>query len=113
LKPTKDRIFGTSIEAVWTYTGGEIAFNEAFEEARRTILEVFATHDSLGVQQTIFAMGEAVLAQVAEIDEIAFTMPNQHRIPMNLEPFGMSNANEIFVTTSEPYGLIKGTIRRK
>jgi urate oxidase len=40
-------------------------------------------------------------------------MPNQHRLLMNLEPFGLSNPNEIFVPTSEPYGLIKGTLRRR
>ena len=40
-------------------------------------------------------------------------MPNQHRLPINLQPFGMENANEIFVPTSEPYGKICGTIRRE
>jgi urate oxidase len=40
-------------------------------------------------------------------------MPNQHRLLANLEPFGMKNENEVFVNTSEPFGLIKGTIVRE
>ena len=112
LKETTDRIFGTSVDAAWTYDSAEADFNAGFAAARRAILDVFATHDSLGVQQTIFAMGEAVLAAVPAICEISFTMPNQHRLLVNLEPFKMTNSNEIFVTTSEPFGLIKGTLAR-
>jgi len=40
-------------------------------------------------------------------------MPNQHRIPVNLEPFKLENKNQIFITTDEPYGLISATISRK
>jgi len=31
---------------------------------------------------------------------------------MNLEPVKMSNDNDIFITTREPFGFIKGTISR-
>ena len=44
------------------------------------------------------------------MSSVSLTMPNQHRILVNLQPFGMANANEIFVATSEPFGLIKGTV---
>ncbi len=114
LKETGERIFGTSVEATWLIDLKKGRnFNDAFESARRVILEVFAGHDSLGVQQTMFAMGEAVLEAVAEIYLISFVMPNQHRILANLEPFGLTNENEIFVNTSEPFGLIRGTITRE
>ena len=115
LKDAPERIFATTVEAKWSYIKpllGEIDFNAIFETVRKTILETFATHVSLGVQQTIFAMGENVLAKVPAIDKISFTMPNQHRILANLAPFNMENKNEIFVATSEPFGLIKGTIAR-
>jgi urate oxidase len=112
LKETTDRIFGTSIEAVWTYRPGALEFNPTYDAARTAILEVFATHDSLGVQQTIFEMGQQVLKAAGAITEISFTMPNQHRILANLEPFNLTNNNEIFVNTSEPFGLIRGTILR-
>jgi urate oxidase len=39
-------------------------------------------------------------------------MPNQHRIPFDLTPFGLKNENVIFVTTSEPFGMISGVVRR-
>ena len=47
------------------------------------------------------------------IDSISFTLPNLHRIPFNLEPFGLKFENDIYVATDEPYGLIKGTITRE
>jgi hypothetical protein len=32
---------------------------------------------------------------------------------MNLAPLGLPNQNEVFITTSEPFGMIGGTITRK
>jgi urate oxidase len=64
------------------------------------------------VQQTLYAMGDAALAGSPAIGTIDLEMPNQHRIPFNLEPLGLPNRNEVFVTTSEPYGLIKATLAR-
>jgi len=113
LKETTDRIFGTSVEANWIMEPADADFNAVFTTARQTILDVFATHDSLGVQHTIFEMGKQVLAAVPAIVQISFTMPNQHRILADLEPFGMTNPSEIFVNTSEPFGLIEGTILRE
>lgn len=113
LKDTHDRIFGTKVEAKWTWNNSSADFNDGYERARRILLEAFATHHSLSAQQTLFAMGDAVLAQVSDIEEISLTLPNLHRIPFNLEPLGMENKNEIFVTTSEPHGTIKGTLARK
>ncbi len=48
-----------------------------------------------------------------EISSVSLSMPNKHRILVNLEPFGMSNANEIFAATSEPFGLITATVTRE
>jgi urate oxidase len=58
-------------------------------------------------------MGQAALAACPEVEEIALEMPNQHRIPLDLTPFSLPNRHEIFVTTSEPYGLIRATLRRE
>ena len=85
---------------------------QSFAAALEELLRVFGEHDSLAVQQTIYAMGEAILAREPSISEVKLTMPNQHRIPFNLEPLGLKNTNSIFVTTSEPFGLIHGTISR-
>ena len=57
-------------------------------------------------------MGEELLSRLPQIVSVSLTMPNQHRLLVNLGPFGLDNPNEIFVATSEPYGLIKGTVAR-
>jgi urate oxidase len=53
-----------------------------------------------------------LLARCPQIKSVSLSMPNQHRLLVSLKPFGMDNPNEIFVATSEPYGLIKGTVSR-
>lgn len=119
LKDTRDRIFATTVDAEWEYAGGatagaggKIDFNKTYDAARRAILETFATHHSLAVQQTLLAMGQAALDACLGIESIKLTMPNQHRIPFDLTPFGLKNENDIFVTTSEPFGMISGVVRR-
>lgn len=113
LKETHDRIFGTKVNALWTFNNPEADFNSSYETARRVMLETFANHHSLSAQQTLFAMGDAVLNAVRDIEEVSIVLPNLHRVPFDLKPFGMDNRNEIFVNTSEPHGTIKGTIARK
>lgn len=113
LKDTRDRIMATKVNADWAYNsldGDFSAFARAIDDA---ILTAFATKHSLGVQQTLKDMGDAALAACNAIDSIAFTLPNLHRIPFNLEPFGLRFENDIFVATDEPFGLIRGTIARE
>jgi urate oxidase len=123
LPDVDDRLFGTAVEARWRYAAGPLGggdaagwqaadFSAAHAVVRRALLDVFAHHDSLAVQQTLYDMAAAALAACNVIEEIELEMPNQHRIPMDLTPFGLANRNEIFVTTSEPYGLIRATLRR-
>ena len=114
LRDTSDRIMATSIDAHWTFTRASQGddFDAMYDAITCAILTTFATRHSLGVQQTIKDMGDAALAACGAIDSISFTLPNLHRIPFNLEPFGMKFENDIFVATDEPYGLIKGTITR-
>lgn len=117
LPETDDRIFATLLEAEWTYSPAAVQsdgfdFNAAFENMRAAMIAVFADHKSLAVQQTLYAMGEAALAACPEATRIALAMPNQHRIPFNFAPLGMENRNEIFVTTSEPFGRITAVLER-
>jgi urate oxidase len=112
LPETSDRIFATAVRAVWRYTVERPDYSVCWQRARRAILETFADHDSRSVQHTLYAMGEAVLAACSEIEEVRFTLPNRHHIPIDLSPFGMRNQNDIFVATREPYGLIEGVVRR-
>jgi urate oxidase len=113
LPETDDRIFATMLTARWRYGMPAVEWDECHQLIRRTLLEMFADHESLSVQHTLHAMGSAALEACAQIDEINLEMPNQHRVLVNLEPFGLTNRNEIFVPTDEPFGLIRGTLSRR
>jgi urate oxidase len=112
LKETSDRIFATAIKAQWLYAGPEAATETMWRNVRQTILETFAQHDSLSVQQTLYAMGEIVLNSFEDLLEISLTLPNKHCLLLDLSPFGMENNNEIFVPTDQPHGLIEGRLSR-
>jgi urate oxidase len=111
LKETSDRLLATAVKATWRYSRPYVPFGRLWNEVRQILLKTFAEHDSLSVQHTLYAMGEAVLETV-DVEEIHLAMPNKHHIPVDLTPFGLENRNEIFVATPEPYGLIEGTVRR-
>ena len=114
LKETSDRVFATAITANWTYRHPEVEvpFGPCWQQAREAILKVFVERESPSVQHTAYAMGEAVLRAVPEITEIRLTLPNKHCLLVDLAPFGLENANEIFVPTDEPHGLIEVSLQR-
>jgi len=112
LPETRDRLLATALTATWTYAGDAVSFATAWRAVRRALLESFATHDSESVQHTLHAMGEAVLESVPDVTSIRIVMPNRHHLPVDLARLGRENRNEIFVPTTEPYGLIEGTVRR-
>jgi len=112
LKETADRIFSTKCQADWVYHKTDIDFDAQYAGIRSLLLKTFAYHHSLSVQQTLYAMGEAVLKEYETVKEISLVMPNKHHILFNLEQFGMENNNEIFIATDEPYGYITGTLRK-
>ncbi len=112
LKETNDRILATQCEATWIYASDEVNFTGLYPDIRNTLLQTFAFHKSLSVQQTLYAMGEEVLKRYDAIKEISMIMPNKHHILFNLEQFGAENNNEIFIATDEPYGYITGTVVR-
>jgi len=113
LKDTDDRIFATSVTASWDYSSIAADFVAAHEGIRTAMLDVFATHMSYAVQETMYEMGRAALSAAPEISNIRLRLPNKHRIPVNLQPFGLENKNEIFVWTDEPFGDISAFIERK
>lgn len=112
LPETTDRIFSTSIKAIWRYADAEAATGETWRGVRQTIIETFAAHDSLSVQHTLYAMGGAVLEKFPDIAEISFSLPNIHYLPVDLARFGLENDNRIFLPTSEPHGLIEARLTR-
>lgn len=112
LPETNDRILATEVSAMWTYGNHKANFNGAFATIRRALLETFARHKSVAVQQTLYDMGLAALAAEPSISGIQLLMPNKHRVPFNFKPFGAEFENDIFVTTSEPSGEISALIER-
>jgi urate oxidase len=112
LPPTSDRLFGTALRANWNYGADNLAFAAMRIKIRSVLLAVFAAHESKSVQHTLYAMGEAILESVAEVEEIELTMPNMHCLLVDLSRFGQDNPNEIFVPTDEPHGYIEARIRR-
>lgn len=116
LPETKDRLFGTVLKAEWPYTARAleegIEFNKVRRHLREAMLSTFAKHDSLSVQHTLFAMGEAALAHTDLIDEVYMLMPNKHNLLVDMGRFGRDNPNHIFVPTDEPHGTIEATVRR-
>jgi urate oxidase len=76
------------------------------------VLNAFALHDSLSVQQTLYAMGKAALEAEPSISEIDLSMPNKHCNLVDLTPLGIDNPNQIFVPTDEPHGSIEARVRR-
>jgi urate oxidase len=112
LPETTDRIFATSIKASWRYANADAATGDNWRGARGAIIETFAAHDSLSVQHTLYAMGEAVLEKFADISEISLSMPNIHYLPVDLARLGLENGNQIFLPTDEPHGLIEARLSR-
>lgn len=111
LPETTDRLLASSVTATWKYSRPDLPFGERWTEVRRRLLDAFVKHDSRSVQETEYAMGEAAL-ETPDVEEIHLVMPNIHHIPVDLTRFDLENRNEVFVATSEPYGLIEATLRR-
>jgi urate oxidase len=112
LPDTRDRLLATSLTATWKYRDADIDFTPAWNGVRRTLLEVFAEHESESVQHTLHAMGRAVLDNMDDITAIRLVMPNKHHLPFDLSRLGLPNRNEIFVPTDEPHGLIEASLVR-
>ncbi|WP_410591744.1 factor-independent urate hydroxylase [Amycolatopsis sp. lyj-23] len=112
LAETDDRILATAVTAKWRYQGEDVDWAENHREIRRLLLETFATKHSLSLQQTLYAMGEAVLEAREEVAEVRLSLPNKHHFLVDLSPFGLKNDNEVFYAADRPYGLIEGTILR-
>ena len=112
LLETNDRLLATSLTSHWTYRNEEVNFGPGWRAVRAALLEAFANHDSLSVQHTLHAMGQAVLDTVDAVQKITLVMPNRHHLPVDLSKFGLEDRNEIFVATEEPHGLIEATLSR-
>jgi urate oxidase len=112
LPDTDDRILATIVTARWEYAPDVTEFDATWRGVRDTLLSAFADHYSPSVQFTLNRMGEAVLEHHPSVLRIHLSLPNRHHLLYDLDRFGLDNPNVVFHATTEPYGLIEGTVER-
>jgi urate oxidase len=117
LAETHDRILATAVTARWRYTGtapdfDAMDFDATFAGVRTALLETFASTHSLALQQSLYAMGAAVLEQFPCVAEIRMSMPNRHHFLQDLSAYGLDNPDVVYHADDRPYGLIEGAVLR-
>ena len=112
LEPTEDRILATAVTAQWRNAQRDTDWDLSFAGARAALVEAFAVTHSRSLQQTLYAMGEAVLAARPEVSEVRLVLPNKHHFLVDLGPFGLDNPGAVFFAADRPYGLIEGAVQR-
>jgi urate oxidase len=112
LAETRERILATAVTARWRCTTSDLDFDEVFAGVRTTLLETFAATHSLALQQTLYAMGEAVLERHPCVAEVRMSMPNKHHFLQDLSAFGLDNPDVVYSAADRPYGLIEGSVLR-
>jgi urate oxidase len=108
LQETSDRVLATEVAARWRHDG-----SADFDTARAALIDAFAAHHSLSLQQTLYAMGEALLEACPAVHEVRLSLPNKHHFVVDLSPFGLENPNEVFHADDRPYGLIEAAVVRE
>jgi urate oxidase len=111
LAETTDRILATAVDARWRHISMS-DWDESFAAARDALVDAFVNTYSYSLQQTLLSMGTRVLETRPEIAEIRLGLPNKHHYLVDLTPFGLENAHEVFIAGDRPYGLIEGTVTR-
>ena len=112
LAETRERILATAVTARWRYTGTDLDWDATHDVVRAALLETFAATHSLALQQTLYAMGEAVLERCPDVAEVRLSLPNRHHFLQDLSAFGLDNPDVVYHADDRPYGLIEGTVLR-
>ena len=90
----------------------DVDWDKTYASVRSIMLDTFAAMHSLSLQQTLYAMGEAVLEAYPEIAEMRLSMPNKHHFLVDMSKWGLDNPNEVWYAADRPYGLIEASIVR-
>lgn len=119
LAEADDRILATALVARWRHTttdaGRETDWNASYDAALATLLSTFAGTYSRALQETLHAMGGALLDAQDGLAEVRFSAPNKHHFLVDFSPFrvdGLTNDGEVFVAADRPYGLIEAQVVR-
>ena len=110
LGETTDRMLATEVSAQWRFRSAEVDWAKAHRLAVDALLAAFAETYSYSLQQTLFSIGERILADLPEVCEVRLALPNKHHFLVDLTPFGLTNDNEVYYAADRPYGLIEGTV---
>jgi urate oxidase len=110
LAEADDRILCTSVDARWRHLGDQSDWEASYATVMDALTSAFADTYSHSLQETLFAMGERVVATCHGIGEVRLSLPNRHHFLVDLEPFGLDNPGEVFHVADRPYGLIEGTV---
>jgi urate oxidase len=110
LEDAYDRMLATVVSAQWRFRDTTADWGAVFPAARDALIGAFAQTESYSLQQTLFAMGSAILAAVPQVCEVRLALPNKHHFLVDLSPFGLANENEVYYAADRPYGLIEGTV---
>ena len=118
LAEVDDRLMATKVRATWGYrsdlvAAAEIDFDGVWKRTTQALMESLAAHFSKSVQESIWIMGTAMMDAEPSIDWVRMVLPNLHHWKVDLAPFGLDNPGEVFVSTTEPHGLIDATVRRR
>lgn len=111
LEEAEDRILATAVAARWRHGRVDgVDWDASFEAARAVLIERFAELHSRSLQQTLYAMGAAVVGSASGIVEARLSLPNRHHFVVDMTPFGLDNRNEVFRVEDRPYGLIEAVV---
>nr|AZL94299.1 uricase [Cardiosporidium cionae]AZL94301.1 uricase [Cardiosporidium cionae] len=95
----------------------EMDFKKIVKQIRQILLQTLAGPPHQGeysksVQETLYKMSNAVLAECPYVEAITMSLPNIHHFEYNIERFNLVNNNEILFRSEKPAGLIECTVRR-
>ncbi|ODQ77685.1 hypothetical protein BABINDRAFT_41248 [Babjeviella inositovora NRRL Y-12698] len=126
LKPTKDRILSTDVDATWYWDSKKLGpitnierlanaglFDNGYDAARKVTLDLFALENSPSVQATMYNMSAKILELVPEVEKVQYSLPNKHYMGIDLSFKGIRENNEVFYPAAHPSGLIKSTVGRE
>src|SRR4051812_44280675 len=115
LPEADDRILATSLVATWRHGSTDVDWNTSYDGVLATILRTFAGTYSRALQESLYAMGTAVLEAQPGLTDISFSAPNKHHFLVDFSGFdvpGLTNDGEVFIAADRPYGLIEATVLR-
>ena len=114
LVEVNDRVFSTSIDVEYEIravelgegtderiaeVGKERSFEKVSEAVRKVTLEVFAVDESESVQATLFKMGKEILSTEEIVQNIHYSLPNKHYIPVDMKYIHIDNTSPYVIVS--------------